>query len=162
MRSPLNDICLFLLAAACCPLGAEARRTRINFDTSACDTIMTDDRAARLAAHYARYITLSGYSKTRNASKESILATNSGNETVIGITLEIEYLSTDGRQITRRKKTIPCNIPPGETRKLDFSTWDRQYVFYYHKSPAPHRAQATPYTIRASAIEASCILCAGE
>ena len=162
MRSPLNDICLILLAAAFFHPGAEARKTRISFDTSPCDTIVTDDRAARQAAHYAHHITLSGYSKTRNASKESILATNSGKETVSGITLEIEYLSTDGRQITRRKVTIPCNIPPGETRKLDFSTWDRQYVFYYHKSPAPHRAQATPYTIRASAIEASCIPCERE
>lgn len=151
-----------ILMAACFHLSAEARKTRISFDASPCDTIITDERAARHAAAYARHIALSGYSKTRNAPKESILATNSGDETVTGVTIEIEYLSIDGRQITRRKVKIPCVIPSGETRKLDFATWDRQYVFYYHKSPAPQRAQATPYTIRAATIEATCLCSENE
>lgn len=156
MPSPLNRPLLVLLLAASLSCACNARKARLNFDAAPADTIATDPHTLEYAASYAESVTLAGYSKTRDASRESLLASNSGTETVVRLVIEIDYRSMDGRQITKRTVEIPCVIPPGETRKLDFTTWDAQHVFYYHGSPSPRRAPASPYMVRACVRLAYC------
>lgn len=156
MRSPLNKVLLILIGTLFLTSSGEARKARVNFDAAPADTITFHPRMEEDAAEYAAAITLAGYSKTRNASHESILAVNAGPQTVTRLIIEIDYRSMDDRQITMRTVEIPCVIPPGETRKLDFPTWDRQCLFYYHKSPAPARARATPYAVKARVTRAYC------
>ena len=43
-------------------------------------------------------------------------------------------------------ETVHQDIPAGETRKIDFPTWDRQMTFYYCGSPRP-RVSAIPYNV---------------
>lgn len=156
MRSPLNKVLIVLIGTLFLASAGEARKARVNFDAAPADTITAHPRMEGDAAEYAAAITLAGYSKTRNANRESILAVNAGTQTVTRLIIEIDYRSMDGRQITKRTVEIPCVIPPGETRKLDFPTWDRQCLFYYHKSPAPTRTQATPYAVKARVTRAYC------
>lgn len=41
---------------------------------------------------------------------------------------------------------ITCDIPDGQTRKVDIPTFDRQHSFYYRLSQSPRR-QASPFDV---------------
>lgn len=91
-------------------------------------------------------IAFSGYDKTRTSRTESFFITNNTDRTMTGITMYVEYLTTDGRQLHKRFVRLVCDIPPGETRKADLESWDSQKSFYYEKSDAPKRG-GTPYSV---------------
>lgn len=99
-------------------------------------------------------ITLRGYEKTRDATQESLFATNNAAKTLTLLCLAIEYRDEKGRQLHRREVRIPCEIPTGETRLLNFPSWDKQHTFYYRHSPAPKRAQASPYDVKIERVSA--------
>ena len=61
-----------------------------------------------------------------------------------------------GRTLDMRNVKIDIDLPAGETRRIDIKAWDRQKVFYYHLSPVPRTAQATPYQVGISLV---CALC---
>lgn len=90
----------------------------------------------------------SGYDKTLRANRETLFITN-GSQTlhVGGVFFTIEYLDTQGRQLHRRKVRQHVDLPPGQTRRIDFPSWDRQCSFYYRGSTRP-RTSAIPYTVR--------------
>ena len=95
-------------------------------------------------------VTLSGYEKTLRSRIETLYAANSlENDTIFSLSVEIEYLDMRGRQLHRRIVEIACEIPPGQRRQLSFTSWDRQFVMYYHLSaPTRTSAQATPYDVK--------------
>lgn len=99
-------------------------------------------------------ITLRGYEKTRDATQESLFGTNNSSKTLTLLCLAIEYRDEKGRQLHRRTVKIPCQIPAGETRLLNFPSWDKQHTFYYRHSPAPKRAQASPYDVKIERVSA--------
>lgn len=151
MLSPRNKIfCILLLCAA---LPSYARKVKIKHSTLPLDTANVDTgRSCFTDTLHTCRVKLYGYDKTREATHESIFATNHDTMPLTRLTIMIDYRTTDGRQLHRRKVDINCSIPAGETRRLDFPTWDRQHTFYYHRSPAPKRAQATPYTVACTVI----------
>lgn len=91
-------------------------------------------------------ITFSGFDKPANSSTESFFITNNTNRTLTGVSLYIEYLTPDGRQLHKQFLRLSCNIPPNETRKTDVRSWDTQRSFHFEKS-APSRRSA-PFSVR--------------
>lgn len=98
-------------------------------------------------ASYLKAIKFSGYDKKVSATRESFHISNNSCDTIKHITVKIDYLSVDGRQLHSRKADIETELPPGETRKADIRSWDTQKTFYYYRSQKP-RSAATPYKVR--------------
>ena len=81
-------------------------------------------------------VRFSGYEKTLRSTRETVI-------------FHITYFDAQGRQLHKVRKNLYAGIPPGETRRLDFPTWDRQFAFYYIRSPRP-RVSAIPYNVSIS------------
>lgn len=96
-------------------------------------------------------IVLSGYDKTVSSNKETLFITNNSELYVTGITLDILYLDLQGRELHRRTVSRRVDLPAGDTRCVDFPSWDAQKSFYYRYSKTP-RKQAIPYDVRISTI----------
>lgn len=90
-------------------------------------------------------IIFSGFDKPGNSSTESFFITNNTNRTLTGVSLYIEYLTPDGRQLHKQYLRLSCSIPPNETRKTDVRSWDTQRSFHYEKSAASKRS--APFTV---------------
>lgn len=95
-------------------------------------------------------VTLSGYDKPLRSTSESLFATNHSDLIIKSVTILITYIDMSGRQLHSREVTIDTPIPPGETRQLQFRSWDRQKSFVYHRSQRPKRAAYSPYDIIAT------------
>ncbi len=95
-------------------------------------------------------IAFSGFDKPQNSSRESFFITNNTDRHMTGLTLYVEYLTEDGRQLHKRFLRLSCDIPAGETRQATVESWDRQHSFRYTLSAAPARSAhpATPFTVR--------------
>lgn len=91
-------------------------------------------------------IAFSGYDKPRNSAVETFFITNNTDRTMSGVTMYVEYLMPDGRQLHKRFVRLVCDIPPGETRMAELQSWDKQKSFYYEKSETPRRG-GTPFTV---------------
>lgn len=91
-------------------------------------------------------IQFSGFDKPGSSSSESFFITNNTDRTLSGISLYIEYLTPEGRQLHKRWVRLNCSVPPGETRKADIKSWDTQKAFHYSESnPGRH---SSPFTVR--------------
>ena len=84
-------------------------------------------------------IAFTGYEKPQSSATETFFITNNTDRTMTGITLYIEYLTVEGRQLHKRFVRLACNIPPGETRLADIPSWDEQKSFHYEKSAGSKR-----------------------
>lgn len=93
-------------------------------------------------------IVLRGFHKPLRSRRESVFATNNTTSAAIGVILDITYTDVKGRILHHQRRTLVTDLPSGETRKLDFPSWDRQQVFYYTHSPEPPRADGTPFDVR--------------
>lgn len=136
---------LIALTLACLPtFGQRTTRPNLRLEQnnetySAADTISPS------------HVRISGYEKTLRSAKESLLATNTGSDTISSIEITIDYLDTRGRQIhSRNVRLNPSQpIPPGQTRMIEFKSWDSQRVWYYRLSPpSSTKGQATPYDVK--------------
>lgn len=112
-------------------------------DTIPIDSLVTSDAITP--------IRLSGYDKPLRSSRESLFVTNNTSRDIDGIVLSIDYFDASGRKLHSRMVTVRCDVPQGQTRKIDFPSWDTQQSFYYKLSPKPRRDGATPYDIRCHA-----------
>lgn len=92
-------------------------------------------------------LAFAGYDKPLTSTRETFFVTNKTDRTLTGVNMYIEYLTVDGRQLDRRFVSLDCEVPPGETRKLEVKSWDTQKSFYYKKSVQPKR-QATPFDVK--------------
>lgn len=92
-------------------------------------------------------VKFTGYEKTLRATRETVFVTNLAAREIDRLIFTVTYLDTQGRVLHRARKNLYGGIPPGETRKMDFPTWDRQFAFYYIGSPRP-RVSARPYNVR--------------
>lgn len=91
-------------------------------------------------------VRFSGFDKPSSGDKETFLLTNRNRLTLIGLSLEITYLTPDGQQIHARTLTIPCSVPPFGTRKIDVRSFDTQGAYHYIRSSAG-RSGAAPFTV---------------
>lgn len=92
-------------------------------------------------------IILAGYDKPLRTRRETVLATNHRAHAVDSLFLTIRYIDADGRQLHERTVAIGQTIPAGETRQLQFPTWDVQQSYYYYLSTPPRAG--IPYRILA-------------
>lgn len=90
---------------------------------------------------------LSGFDKPLNSRVETMFLTNKTDKTLIGVFLTIEYLDRSGRQLNKVSQSIRTDIPPGETRQLQWYSWDRQQSFFYIGSRQP-RSRATGFDVK--------------
>lgn len=92
-------------------------------------------------------IAFSGFDKPASSLHESFFVSNHGAASLVGFLIEIEYLTMDGRQLHRRNAEVRLHVPPGEARRADIRSFDRQQSFRYYRSPATRRP-ATPFKVR--------------
>ena len=92
-------------------------------------------------------VTLSGYDKPLKSGYETVFVTNHLERSLQSVKLNIQYRDQKGRQLHQVERWISCSIPPGETRMVTFSSWDRQQSFYYKHSRIPLRATGTAYDV---------------
>lgn len=92
-------------------------------------------------------LVFSGFDKPLSSVRESFFITNTTDCRLINLNIDIEYITLDSMQLHKRTVEIPCDIPPGETRKIDIKSWDNQKSFYYYKSAKPRR-NATSFDVR--------------
>lgn len=101
----------------------------------------------RLAPYCSDSVILSKYDKTVDANEETFFVTNRSRRRLLGMKLELKYLTEDGSELHRRVCDISCNVPSGETRRVDIRSWDRQNSFRYIGSRLPRRREAIPYKV---------------
>lgn len=157
-----SGIVTMLIAAFAIPgliLGKNTRRRLIKpsrrpvltapAPTVSADTVSGSDLIGKI-------IRISDYQKTVRSRVESFLVTNlTQNDTIKSLTVDLNYTTSDGVQLNRREVTVTTTVPPGETRHVSFTSWDRQQLFYYHLTPPtrptdrtrPFRATITPVTL---------------
>lgn len=102
-----------------------------------CDTVAATGSEVRF----------SGYEKTLRSTRETVFVTNLSDRQIERVIFSVTYIDAKGRQLHKTRKSIHSDIPAGETRRLDFPTWDRQFAFYYVGSPRP-RVSAIPYSVK--------------
>lgn len=88
-----------------------------------------------------------GYEKTLRSTRETVFVTNRSSRPTAALRFTINYYDAQGRLLHSRQVRAAAEIPPGETRRLDFPSWDKQCTFYYTGSPRP-RTPAIPYSIK--------------
>lgn len=91
-------------------------------------------------------ISIAGYDKPVNASKETFFVINRTSRTITSLTITLSYVDMRGRQLHQATHTVECDIPPHQTRMTAVPSWDRQRSFHYHLSGKP-RKQSTPYDV---------------
>ena len=111
--------------------------------STATDTIVPDTAC----------ITIAGYDKPANATKETFFVVNNTDRTITGLTITLNYTDMQGRQLHQATHTISCSIPPRQTRMTAVPSWDRQPSFHYHLGATP-RKQSTPYDVSCSISQA--------
>lgn len=91
-------------------------------------------------------IKFSGFDKTPSSNKESFFITNATDSMVKRMILELTYTDLSGRVLHERSEEVECNIPAGETRRVDIPTWDLQHAFRHYRCQATRRA-TTPFRV---------------
>ncbi len=146
MLSLLRNTALLLLLLLGSPT-LSARRVKVQHRASAGDTLRLDPKLKEVTVGLDSAVRIAGYDKNRESTRESLFLSNTGTTAIRSITFVINYLDMEGRQLHKRRVTVPCLVPSGETRRLEFKSWDTQNSFYYHRSRVPKRTQATPYDV---------------
>ena len=88
-----------------------------------------------------------GYDKENSSSVESFNLINNSTYHLYGFSVRIDYKDMNGRMLHSREVNVPCNIPEGETRRIDIRSWDVQHTYYYFRGNAPRNKVATPFQV---------------
>lgn len=152
----MRALIVILVAVCVSAASAEAQRTtRGQLKPSVVENKATHELYDTVAvATDSAAISFSGYEKLLTSTKESFFVTNNTDSAITRLVVKIEYLDMKRRHLDSRIATVNIDIDPGETRKLDICSWDRQKVFYYYRSRQPKVAQATPYRVRVTLVAA--------
>ena len=141
-----------VIAAAACVSVPAQRRTSLNRKLKPVPAAPAPTDAAYASrldsvAATADMVRFSGYEKTLRSTRETLFVSNLCESEIEGMVFTITYLDSSGRQLHEVRRVIHTSVPPGETRRIDFPSWDRQLTFYYSGSPRP-RVPAIPYDIK--------------
>lgn len=136
-------------------------RGRLKVDRGALQALT--DSTARLTQRFdtLRSVTpsavrLSGYDKPLTSRTESIFVTNRLGGEITEIEIRLTYSDMSGRMLHETVRSVRTIIPAGETRRVEFPSWDRQQSFYYHRGRKPRTAGVSPYDVRCEVI--SCVV----
>lgn len=134
-----------LLAATLCAAAQHTTRRHLRRapQTAVAPHEPADTLTGAQADSTARF---SGYEKALRASRETLFVTNRGHRPIQSLEFTVTYFDSAGRQLHRRVVRATAPIPPGETRRVDFPTWDTQRSFY-STTGRPPRVAAIPYTV---------------
>ncbi len=172
-RNSMRYFCLTLICISCIwgmadarkisvrhsnPTKKKAKTTYRTHEKENDERIVSRDSDSLIFCSIASRLRLSGYAKTLRSGKESITVTNNSEVTLRGVTLEITYLSTDGKMIHKRTVTLPATLPAGESRTETFPTWDIHHFHYYAGGTAPTektKGKAIPFEIALRLISVS-------
>ena len=94
-------------------------------------------------------VSLYGYDKPLRSRKETLFVANNSGHDITGVAITTQYVDGKGRRFHQTKRRLRVEIPSGETRRVDYPSWDTQQSFYYVGSRRP-RTSATPYEVRLS------------
>ena len=143
-------IILFAIVALAVVSGfADTRTTRGKLKAAKAETELQYDETASAEALPPDSITVEGYDKALRSMKESARVTNRYSSPLDFIVLNIVYRTVgEGKMLHARSVRVDCDIPPGETRQLEWRAWDRQQRYYYHDTRVvPRSAKAVPYAV---------------
>ena len=141
-------IAILILATAGADIASARRRNSINTRLKT-DKALTQEAVAEpfdSISATADSVRFYGYEKTLRASRETLFVTNRGHRPIQSLEFTVTYFDNAGRQLHRRVVRATAPIPPGETRRVDFPTWDTQRSFY-STTGRPPRVAAIPYTV---------------
>lgn len=93
-----------------------------------------------------RKCSYAGFDKEMNSNIESFILVNPTGHSITGFRVRIDYLDMKGRMLHSRVVTLGCDVPPGENRRFDIKSWDKQHVYYYYLGNPPRRV-ATPFQV---------------
>ena len=132
---------LLMIAFAVCFIAASPKRVRtrlsvpqVEEEMAAGSFMVSSDCPTCNNGYRLDQIRVFGFDKPAASLSETIFLTNTTDRTLTGVSLYIDYRSMDGSQLHKRFLHIDCNVPAGETRSIQFPSWDRQRSFYYHGS----------------------------
>jgi hypothetical protein len=141
---------LLLAAVMVMPPALSARRLsstqKLKVDKTAATTVTTPPADTIAAASSDSMVQFAGYEKTLRSTRETVFLVNRLDCEVERVIFHIIYRDAQGRQLHQARKDLYVGVPAGETRRLDFPSWDKQCTFYYIKSPRP-RTSAIPYDV---------------
>lgn len=95
-------------------------------------------------------LTITSYDKPLRSLRETFFVSNRHHAmTMTSIKVRLTYRrSDDGTMLHARTVNISTTIPPGETRQLYSTSWDRQYSYYYHATRIkPRSTKAIAYDV---------------
>lgn len=154
----LLTLSLCIIALASSALSQKTTRTGLRPAPRSDSSTASISNLDTIVAPEARIVDINGYDKPLRSRRETFFATNNGNSDIEALAFTIRYYDTQHRILHSASHNIKAEIPSGETRQLNFKSWDTQLNFYYSRSTAPQRVeQATPYDI---SITVDTIFCA--
>ena len=93
-------------------------------------------------------VIVAGFEKPLRENKETMFITNKLQREITSVTLQINYLDSEQRQLHKAEHSVWVDIPAGETRRIEVKSFDRSKLFYYHKTALTgHPKQATPFWV---------------
>lgn len=155
MKRLLPPLLLICLGAALTAPADNTTRRGLRVDPSALaaptDTVaVTEDTVSVSDGD----IVVSGYDKPLHSYGESFFVTNKTDSAITGLELTIDYRDIRGRQLHHRSLRHDIDLPAGETRRADISSWDRRQTFYYIRGPKPRTSGVTPFDVKITVVRA--------
>jgi hypothetical protein len=120
-------------------------RPRVTATVEPADTVHFD--ATEISADS---LVISSYDKPLRSLRETFFVTNRHHHmSLASIRVRLTYRRHDnGTMLHARTVNISTMIPPGETRQLYSTSWDRQYSYYYYATRIkPRSAKAIAYDV---------------
>lgn len=155
---------LFLMNLVSCPeLGAKKIKNSFRIDKNVgsshrniveiegeemilADSLINLNPEYQKVLHELKECYFSGFDKEANSNIESFLLVNNSSKTITGFEVKIDYLDMKDRMFHSRTIRESCDIPAGESRKIDINGWDKQHTYYYYLGNQPRRV-ATPFKV---------------
>ena len=137
------------------PKEAKNKPAGEGMEHSDCRTVSLSSDSIAFCDSILPLIRFYGFDKTVTSSIESFFISNGLQDTLTGLEVEITYSDMKGRQLHKRSVHVDCDIPAGETKRIDIKSWDTQKSFYFHKSIKPKR-QATPFDVTLRPLSVTC------
>lgn len=144
---------LFLLLLLFTATSAGARRIKLRLDTKA-PTVKVEVprpqvKPRTLSGDTAvQAVHMFGYDKPVSSTRESLFVRSQlTGDTITSVRLFIKYETPTGTPLSQREVDVPCLIAPGQTQRLQFTSWDATHTFYYYRTPPSRSGNASPYRV---------------
>lgn len=156
IKIPACLILVSLMISVASAAGAKRVRQTLPAEAARHTTSKITDMARRMRVESATdslamlgRLSVSRYDKPAEATREALFVTNGTDARLTEITIRIDYLASPADEVIHRRDVmISCDVPAGETRRLDFPSWDKLKSYHYAGGRKPKRRQSTPYSVR--------------